>query len=100
FSLTQPQGTFSNPYLGLVNPYPAPFPPPKDSPFPGPLLVITYDPANGGKELTPVVYQCNLIIERQLAASWIARAGYVGSHARNLLERLARNPTLYPGGSK
>jgi hypothetical protein len=29
FSLTQPQGSFSNPYLGLANPYPSPFPRPE-----------------------------------------------------------------------
>ncbi len=79
-SLTQPQGTFSNPYLGITNPYPAPWPPPKDSAFPGPVLVITYDPANGGKAFTPVIYNWNLILERQVASDWVARVAYVGSH--------------------
>ncbi len=100
FSLTQPQGSFSNPYLGLVNPYPSPFPPPKDSPFPGPVLVITYDPANGARELTPVVYQWNLILERQLATDWVARAAYVGSQSRHLLESTELNPAVYTPGSK
>jgi Carboxypeptidase regulatory-like domain len=99
FSLTQPQGTLSNPYIGYANPYPSPFPPPKDSPFPGPVLVITYDPANGGKELTPVVYSYNLTLERQLAGDWLLRAAYVGSQSRHLLESLELNPSVYTPGS-
>lgn len=99
FSLTQPQGTFSNPYVGYTNPYPSPFPPPKDSPFPGPILVITYDPANGGKQLTPVVYSWNLMVERQIASDWLVRAAYVGSQSRHLLESLELNPAVYRAGS-
>jgi hypothetical protein len=100
FSLTQPQGTLSNPYLGYAVPYPSPFPPLKDTPFPGPVLVITYDPANGGKELAPVVYNYDLFVERQIGASWLARAGYVGSQSRHLLESLELNPAVYtPGNS-
>ena len=99
FSLTQPQGTLSNPYIGYANPYPSPFPPPKNSPFPGPVLVITYDPANGGKELTPVVYSYNLTVERQLAGDWLVRGGYVGSQSRHLLESLELNPSVYRAGS-
>jgi hypothetical protein len=99
FSLTQPQGTFSNPYVGYANPYPAPFPPPKDSAFPGPVLVITYDPANGGKQLTPVVYSWNLSMERQFSGDWLGRVAYVGSQSRHLLESLELNPSVYKAGS-
>ncbi|HEY3838271.1 MAG TPA: carboxypeptidase regulatory-like domain-containing protein, partial [Bryobacteraceae bacterium] len=99
FSLTQPQGTLSNPYIGYANPYPSPFPPPKDSPFPGPVLVITYDPANGGKQLTPVVYNYNLMIERQVGSDWLLRAGYVGSQSRHLTEAIEMNPAVYKAGS-
>ena len=98
-SLTQPKGTFSNPYLGIVNPYPAPWPPPKDSAFPGPVLVITFDPANGGKGLTPTVYNWNLMLERQLAGDWMLRAGYVASHTSHLMESLELNPAVYTPGS-
>lgn len=99
-SLTQPQGSLSNPYLGIVNPYPSPFPPPKDTAFPGPVLVITYDPANGGKAMTPVMYNWNLIVERQIVNEWIARVAYVGSHASRLSESLELNPAIYTAGSK
>lgn len=99
FSLTQPPGTLSNPYVGYANPYPSPFPPPKDSPFPGPVLVITYDPANGAKQLAPVVYSYNLTVERQLAGDWLVRAAYVGSQSRHLVESLELNPAVYKAGS-
>jgi hypothetical protein len=99
FSLTQPQGTLSNPYLGYTVPYPSPFPPLKNTPFPGPILVITYDPANGARELTPVVYNWDLFVERQFGASWMVRAGYVGSQSRHLLESLELNPSVYTTGS-
>jgi hypothetical protein len=98
-SLTQPQGTLSNPYLGIVNPYPAAWPPPKNSAFPGPVLVITFDPANGGKGLTPTVYNWNLMLERQLAGDWMLRAGYVASHTSHLMESLELNPAVYTPGS-
>jgi len=98
FSLTQPPGTFSNPYVGFANPYPAPFPPPGNTPFPGPVLVITYDPSHGGKQLTPVVYNWDLLLERQLKGDWFLRAGYVGSASRHLLESLELNPAVYASG--
>ena len=97
FSLTQPQGTFSNPCLGLANPYPSPFPPTRDTAFPGPVLVITYDPANNHRQLTPVSYNWNLIVERQVS-DWVLRGAYVGSHASHLLESLELNPSVYKAG--
>ena len=100
FSLTTPPGPFSNPYVGFANPYPAPFPPPKDSAFPGPVLVITYDPAHGGVQQTPMVYNWNFSVERQLGQSWVVRGSYVGSQSRHLLESLELNPAVYTAGSK
>ncbi len=100
FSLTTPPGTFSNPYLGFANPYPAPFPPPKTAQFPGPVLVITYDPANSHKELTPTVYNWNFSLEHQLSNNWLIRAAYVGSRSTRLVESLELNPAVYITGSK
>jgi hypothetical protein len=74
FSLAPPQGSFSNPYLGHTNPYPAPFPPPANSPFPAPV--------------------------RQLLGNWLIRSAYVASHASHLMESLELNPSLYTPGSK
>jgi hypothetical protein len=98
-NLTQPQGTFSNPYLGITNPFPGQWPPPKDVAFPGPLLAVTYDTANNFKGVSPVLYNWNLMIERQLPGGWLARAGYVGSHGSHGMESIELNPSVYIPGS-
>jgi Carboxypeptidase regulatory-like domain len=100
FSLTTPPGTFSNPYVGQRNPFPAPFPPPKDAVFTRPVLAITYDPANGGKQFTPINYNWNFSLERQVAASWLVRAAYVGSRGTHFQEALELNPAVYSSTSK
>ena len=99
FALTTPPGTFSNPYLGFANPYPAPFPPPRNAPFPSPVLVVTYDPANGGKQLTPTVYNWNVSLERQLSSTWLLRVAYVGSRSTHLQEAVELNPAVYGPGA-
>ena len=98
-NITQPQGTFSNPYLGIVNPFPSPFPPPQNSAFPAPVLAVTYDPSNGYKAITPVIYDWNLMVERQMPGGWLARVGYVGSHSSHLTETTELNPSVYIPGS-
>ncbi len=42
-SLTTPQGTFSNPYLGVTDPFPAVFPPSSDAQFVPPVQVFTWN---------------------------------------------------------
>lgn len=100
FSVTTPPGTFSNPYLGFSNPYPAPFPPPANAAFQAPVLVITYDPSHDNKQLTPTIYNWNLSMERQFAGQWLVRAAYVASRSNHLLESLELNPAVYIPGSK
>src|ERR1035441_3361928 len=94
FSVTTPQGTLSNPYLGLVNPYPSPFPPLKNTAFPSPVLVITYDPAKNSKYMTPSVYNWNFSVEHQLTSDWLLRTAYVGSRSTHLMESLELNPAV------
>jgi hypothetical protein len=96
-NLTAPKGTFSNPYLGIVNPFPAPYPPPSNTPFPSPVQVMTYDTANGGVYKTPVSMDFNLAIERQLRSDWLVRVAYVGLQARHLLETQELSPAVYSG---
>jgi hypothetical protein len=96
-TVTDPAGAFSNPLQGLVNPFPSPFPPPKDSIFPLPVLVVTGDPT--GKYKVPVVYNWNLAIERQVTADLVARVAYVGSHSSHLMIPLELNPAVYTPGS-
>ncbi|HEV3331219.1 MAG TPA: carboxypeptidase regulatory-like domain-containing protein [Bryobacteraceae bacterium] len=96
-NLTAPKGTFSNPYAGIVNPFPAPYPPPSNTPFPAPVQVMTYDTANGGVYKTPVSMDFNLTIERQLKGDWLVRFAYVGLQARHLLETQELSPAVYSG---
>jgi len=102
-SITGPSGSFSNPYnVGnpgqVPSPFPATFPPPKNSTFPTPVLAVTYDPANNSKMTTPVAYNWNLTLERQFG-SWLARAAYVGSMGRHITETIELNPSRYIPGS-
>ncbi len=98
-SLSQPAGKFSNPYLGLTSPFPAPYPPPKTAAFPAPVLVVTYDPANNSRMKVPVTYNYNLTLEHQFAGGWLARAAYAGSLSRHQTETIELNPAVYMAGS-
>lgn len=95
--LTNPAGPFSNPLLGIPNPFPAPFPPPKDAVFPAPAYAVTYDPSD--KLVTPINYNWNLTIEHQLSRNWLARVAYVGSHGSHLRKVVYLNPAVYIPGS-
>ncbi len=96
-TVTDPKGSFSNPLLALNNPFPAPFPPPSDSVFPLPVLVITYEP--DGHYGVPTLYNWNLAIEHQAAANWLLRIAYVGSHSSHLTVPIELNPATYIPGS-
>ena len=97
-SLSQPKGPFSNPYLGLTSPFPAPWPPPKDALFPAPVLTVTYDPANNSVMKVPVTYNYNFTLEHQFGR-WLARAAYVGSLSRHQTETIELNPATFIPGS-
>jgi hypothetical protein len=95
-TLTSPQGPFSNPYLGITNPFPAPLPPPKDTPFPPPVLVYSWSPQD---RLSPIEYSMNLGVERQVVGNWLVRASYVGTHMNHLNVNEQLNPGIYIPGS-
>jgi hypothetical protein len=97
-TLTPPPGPFSNPLIGIQSPFPASFPPAKNTPFQPPVLVITLDPR--GVYKTPSIYNWNLAIERQLTKDWLARAAYVGSRSNHLERSEELNPAVYIPGSK
>jgi hypothetical protein len=96
-SLTNPEGPFSNPYLGITNPFPTPFPAPHDTVFPLPVLVKTFDPS--GNYQVPVSYNWNLALEQQLSANMLVRLAYVGSHSSHIETALELNPATYIPGS-
>lgn len=96
--ITNPMGPFSNPYQGIVNPFPVPQPPPGNVTFLSPLAVATVDTAHKNM-VTPVEYNWNLGIEHQLRPGWLIRAAYVGSHGSDLRDLVNLNPAVYIPGS-
>lgn len=96
-SLTTPKGPFSNPYLGITNPFPAQFPPSSNAVFTSPVQVYSWDPYS--KLTTPVNYSWNLAVEQELKHDWLARAAYVGSRANHLTVTVDDNPAVYIPGS-
>ena len=92
-----PVGPFSNPLLGVTNPFPAPWPPPADSMFPAPVFALTYDPRGF---VTPRMYNWNLSIERQLKPDWVSRISYVGSHGSHLRLGIDLNPVVPSKGNR
>jgi hypothetical protein len=97
-SLTNPQGTFSNPYAGIVDPFPTPVPPPSNVVFPAPVQVNTFD--TSGKFQVPLIYNWNLVVEQQLTSSLVSRIAYVGAHSSHLFVDQQLNPASYIPGSK
>jgi hypothetical protein len=92
---TQPAGPFSDPYQGITDPFPAP-PPNADSPFPRPVAMATSDERFD----TPVAFNWNLTLERQIARDWLARVAYVASRGTHALYNVNLNPAVYiPGAS-
>ena len=96
--VTNPVGPFSNPYLGITNPFPAAQPPPKNVTFPAPLAVAAVDSSHKNL-VTPLMYNWNLAVERQLAPGWLARVAYVASHGSHLRDLVQLNPAVYIPGS-
>lgn len=96
-SITTPAGPFSNPYLGIVNPFPASYPPPRDAAFPSPVLVVTYDASR--KYHVPVSYGYNLIVEHSLPGNLLLQVAYVGEHAIHNKTTVQLNPSVYIPGS-
>ncbi len=91
--LIEPEGPFSNPFRNRENPFPAP-PPNADSPFPLPVVAVGY----AGRATTPVSYNWNLTVEREVAPNWLARVAYVGSHGSHQRRLLELNPAVFVPG--
>ena len=97
-TLTSPKGPFSNPLLGIPNPFPLPNIPTVNVPFPSPVTVVSWDPS--GKYITPTIYQWNLTLEHQLAQNWLVQGGHsVGTRSTHLSEDVQLNPAVYIPGS-
>lgn len=92
-SLTTPKGPFSNPYLGVTNPFPAVFPPASNATFIQPVQVYTWDIHH--KFITPEVYVGNLTVERKLGDGFVARVAYVGSRGEHMTVAYDQNTAVY-----
>jgi hypothetical protein len=96
-SLTTPAGHFSNPYLGVTNPFPAVFPPTASTAaFVSPVQVFSFDPKN--KFITPKVLMANLAVEQDLGHGMLSRVAYVGSRGENMTVTIDQNPAVYIAG--
>ena len=98
YSVTNPTQPFSNPYEGMVDPFPFPRPSPPSFVFPLPINVYSWDTAHT-KLVTPNAYNWNLTIERQLKSAWLVRAAYVASRTNHLLEGEQLNAAIYAPGA-
>jgi hypothetical protein len=96
-SVTQPQGPFSDPYRGrtdfnLVTLASIGSP---SAPFPRPVLISTFD----DRQETPLTYNWNLALEREVIPEWTLRAAYVGSSSMYGRTTKQLNPAVYTPGS-
>jgi hypothetical protein len=84
------------PYItsGFPDPFPA-APPSAASTFPRPNVMTTY--VADGLD-TPLVYNWNLTVERQLKTDWLARVAYVGSRGIHLRRTWEFDPAVYSPG--
>lgn len=96
-----PGGPFSNPYCtgcavgSYANPFPFTLPFSSKQTFPNGITVAEYDPS--GSFRVPVTNDFNLIVEQQMAASWLVRVAYVGSTSRHQFVNLELNPAVNNG---
>ncbi|MEO5741384.1 MAG: TonB-dependent receptor [Vicinamibacterales bacterium] len=96
-NVTEPVGPFSNPYLGRTD-----FDVisldgvgRRDAPFPYPVAANSYD----GQFNTPLTYNYNLTLEREIFSGWMARAAYVGSRTAGGHNTISLNPAIYVPGA-
>ncbi|PYV14353.1 MAG: hypothetical protein DMG07_12110, partial [Acidobacteria bacterium] len=92
YSVEFTDGSFDNPFLGRegLNIFPASAAN-KDVPFPTPLFTIVLDK----KLITTYTQNWSLTVERELAGSFVARAGYVGTKATHLKSEYDQNAPIY-----
>ena len=96
-NVTEPVGPWSNPYLGRTD-----FDSisldavgRRDAPFPAPVEANSYDE----QFTTPLTYNYNLTLEREVLSGWMARAAYVGSKATGGRHTISLNPAIYVPGA-
>lgn len=94
---TEPDGPFSDPYRGRsdFNVISLEGVGRRDAPFPTPVSANSYDKQFN----TPVTYNYNLTLEREILSGWMARAAYVGAKTTGGHNTISLNPAIYVPGS-
>lgn len=89
--------SLANPFQGYVNPFPTPFPPPRDQNFFLPMSVVAWDPKSF---YPPATQQWNVTMEQQLPAAVLLRLAYAGTQSYHLTAGVEANEAVYiPGQS-
>ena len=96
-SVTEPAGPFSDPYRGRTdfNTISLEGVGRRDAPFPQPVSANSYDEQFN----TPLTYNYNLTLEREILPGWMARAAYVGSRTAGGHNNISLNPAIYVPGA-
>jgi hypothetical protein len=88
--------SFTNPYQGLVDPFPYVYSPSRAT-FALPMSLFTVIAPTLS---SPYSHEMNFTLEKTLPFGMIAKAGYVGKLEHNLVQMLQENPAIYiPGQS-
>ena len=95
-NVTRPAGPFSDPYRGRTdfNLITDATIGTQQAVFPTPVLIETLDSVYK----TPLTYNYNLTLERELTSGLMARAAYVGSRSKNGRRTVNLNPAVYTPG--
>jgi hypothetical protein len=97
-TLNNPAGGFANPYQGYPggNPFPQPVPPPTNVVFASAAQYVDF-PLNVH---VPYFQQWNFNLQKQVGASWLISASYLGNKGTHLWLTTQLDPAVYiPGAS-
>jgi Carboxypeptidase regulatory-like domain len=95
--LVAPAGGFANPFAGYPggSPYPVPFPPTANQPFPSQGVYINL-PLNMHHTY---VQQWGLSYQTQVAGNWLVSASYAGNKTTHMYAAADQNPAVYVPGT-
>ncbi len=87
--------SFSDPYAGSTNPFPAPLNPPSSVQFVLPHVAFLYEE----HMRNPNIQAFNFTLEREVAGGFIGRVAYAGSKGTRLFSGRQLNPAIYQVGA-
>ncbi|MGH9674225.1 MAG: hypothetical protein ACRD44_13670, partial [Bryobacteraceae bacterium] len=87
--------SFTDPYAGTTNPFPAPLNPPSTVQFVLPHVAFLYEEHMRNANMQAF----NLTLEREVAGGFIGRVAYAGSKGTRLFSARELNPAIYQAGA-